>query len=92
MDMEYLSLISWIIVGIIGGLFAAMIGGGKRLVVYDIIIGVLGAIAGGWGSAVVVGDNSQYLYIISVLTAIFVAALALWLFNVLLVRSTRKRK
>lgn len=88
--MGTITIVSWIIVGIVGGLLAAMISGGKRLVVYDIIIGIVGAIAGGWGSAIVVGDSSQYQYVISVLTAVFVAALAMWLFNVLLLRSLRK--
>lgn len=88
--MGTITIVSWIIVGIVGGLLAAMISGGKRLVVYDIVIGIVGAIAGGWGSAIVVGDSSQYQYVISVLTAVFVAALAMWLFNVLLLRSLRK--
>lgn len=95
MNIEYFSLVSWVLVGIIGGVITALINGGRRMIVYDIIIGILGSIAGGWGSAIVVGDNSQYLYIITVLTGLFVAALALWLFNALLIRSmtkTRRRR
>ena len=89
MDIATLTIISWLVVGVLGGLVCAWIYGGKRLLVFDLIIGVLGAIAGGWGSVVAMGDTSQYLYIISILTALFVAALALWFFNILLTR-TRK--
>lgn len=92
MDIEYFALISWVLTGIIGGVIAAVLGGGRRLIVYDIVIGILGCIAGGWGSAIVLGDNAQYLYIISVLTGLFVGALALWVFNALLRSATKSRR
>lgn len=92
MSLETLTLISWIATGIIGGLLCAMIRGGRRLVIYDVIIGIAGAIAGGWGSALVLGDDTAYLYIISVLTGLFVAALALWLFNILLPLPGKKKE
>ena len=87
--IEWDSLLTWILVGCAGGVLCAVIFGGRRLLVYDIVIGVLGAVAGGWGSAIAMGDSTQYLYIVSSLTALFVAAVALWLFNVLLARGRR---
>ena len=83
------TIVSWFVIGIVGGIVCSLLYGGKRLLVFDLIIGVLGAIAGGWGSVVAMGDTSQYLFVISLMTAVFVAALALWFFNILLTRTHR---
>lgn len=87
MSTETLYILAWTGCGLIGGLISAGIWGGKRLALFDIIIGILGAVAGGWASVIAIGDNTPYLFIISVLSGIFVAALALWFFNSLLSRT-----
>lgn len=87
--METLTILTWLATGLIGGVICSLLYGGRRMIVYDLIIGVLGAIAGGWASVIAMGDSTDYLYVISALCGLFTAALALWLFNVLVLRPKR---
>jgi uncharacterized membrane protein YeaQ/YmgE (transglycosylase-associated protein family) len=43
-----MSIITWIIVGLVAGLLASFVVGGGLGIVGDIIIGILGAFVGGW--------------------------------------------
>ena len=38
---------SWILIGIVGGLMASYFLPGRRIMLFDILIGLIGAIAGG---------------------------------------------
>ena len=47
-----MGLLSWIVVGLIAGFLASLIvRGGGFGIIWDIIVGVLGALLGGWISA-----------------------------------------
>ena len=53
-----MGLLSWIIVGLIAGWLADMVMGGRgRGVVYSIILGIVGALLGGFLAATLFGAN-----------------------------------
>lgn len=44
-----MSLLAWIIVGLVAGLLASLVAGGSGYgIIGDIIVGILGAFVGGW--------------------------------------------
>ena len=43
-----MSILTWIIVGLVAGLLASFVVGGGLGLVGDIIVGILGAFVGGW--------------------------------------------
>jgi uncharacterized membrane protein YeaQ/YmgE (transglycosylase-associated protein family) len=77
-----MSIIGWIVLGLIAGWLAGMImrGGGYGLI-GDIVLGVLGAIIGGWitgavlGADLVNGFNIQSL-IVAIIGAIILIAIS----------------
>lgn len=77
--------VSWLIIGLIAGLMAGYFLPGKRYVVVDMIIGLLGAIIGGWTSALAIGDHTPQAFAISDLVALFVAGAVLWIYNRILI-------
>lgn len=77
---------TWIAIGIVAGLVASYFLPGQRSRTFDVIIGIVGAIAGGWASAIAIGDNTKQTYVIAALVALFIAGAALWLYNTLLTR------
>lgn len=81
---------SWIIIGIVGGLLASSFLGGRRNRFFDVTIGTLGAIIGGWGSALAIGDHTPQSFAIAALVAIFGAGLALWVYNTILTKIVNK--
>lgn len=80
-DFNTWAWLAWIIVGLVVGLMAGRALGGRRVIVIDILISIVGACLGGWGSDLALGDNTPQLFIISVLVALFVSGALLWLFN-----------
>ena len=70
--------ICWASVGLVAGLFTGRAMGGNRIMVIDILISLAGALFGGFGSALAIGFDTPQLFIISVLIALFVAGLSLW--------------
>ena len=78
---------SWIIIGIVAGLMASYFLPGKRLVWFDILIGLVGSIAGGWCAAIAIGDHTPQSFAIAALVALFIAGAALWLYNTLMSRT-----
>lgn len=77
---------SWIIIGIVVGCLAGYFLPGKRIVVLDIIIGVLGAIIGGWSSAMAIGDHTPQAFAIAALVALFVCGGVLWIYNQVMIK------
>ncbi len=82
-----MSIIAWIVLGLIAGFIASKIvnkqGSG---VIVDIILGIIGAIVGGFvftqfGAAPVTGFN-----IYSMLVAIVGAIIVLWLYHIIFAR------
>ncbi len=68
-----MGILSWIVVGLIAGLLASLIVRGHGLgILWDILVGILGALVGGWIS-------SRFLHIGTVtginLTSILIATL-----------------
>lgn len=82
---------SWIIIGIIAGLLAGSFLPGRRIMVLDIIIGLLGAIIGGWGSALAIGDHTPQAFAIAALVALFISGAVLWIYNQVLIRIDSKK-
>lgn len=77
--------VSWILIGVVGGLLAGTFLPGKRYVAVDVIIGLLGAIIGGWLSAIAIGDHTPQAFAISDLVALFAAGAILWIYNRVLI-------
>jgi uncharacterized membrane protein YeaQ/YmgE (transglycosylase-associated protein family) len=67
-----MSIIAWIVLGLIAGWLAGMLmRGGGYGIVGDIVLGILGAIIGGWITGVVLGaDLVNGFNVISVLVAV----------------------
>ena len=75
-----MGLISWIIVGLVAGWLAGLIwkGGGFGLI-GNLVVGVVGAILGGWILGLL---NFSYSgYIASIITAVIGALILLWVIN-----------
>ena len=68
---DYVGLLSWIVVGsIVGFLTSLLVRGSGFGLIWDIVIGVLGAMLGGWGSAKFLHIGSVTgLNLVSILTA-----------------------
>lgn len=81
--IEIDSWLAWTAIGVVGGIVCSMIYGGRRLLIYDLILGLAAAIVGGWGSVLALGDSSRQTFIMSVLTSLLLAAAVLWIFNTL---------
>jgi uncharacterized membrane protein YeaQ/YmgE (transglycosylase-associated protein family) len=84
-----MSILSWIIVGIIAGWLAKMVipGEGPRGVLGDLVIGIVGAIAGGWIFNYFGHPGATGVNIGSIVVAFVGAVVVLWL--VRLVTGTR---
>jgi uncharacterized membrane protein YeaQ/YmgE (transglycosylase-associated protein family) len=87
-------ILFWIIVGIIAGALAKMVvpGEGPGGILGDLIIGIVGAVVGGWvfnffGSAGA-GAASSYSYIWSTLVAFVGAVILLFIFRAITTRRT----
>lgn len=80
----------WVAVGIVVGLVSAGFLGGRRMLAYDLCMGLVGAIAGGWGYAVAMGQGTRTDLVISVLCAFFVSVMAVYVLN--LANRPRKRR
>ena len=74
----------WLLIGLVGGLLASWIGGGRRLIGYNLVIGVVSSVVGGYVSAMTQGEDTPQLTILTAMSAAFLAALSLWLFNSML--------
>lgn len=83
---------SWLFIGLLSGLMCGYFLPGRRIVTFDILIGLAGAVAGGWGSALAIGDSSSQTFAIAALVALFVAGALLWVYNRLLIRFDSNKK
>lgn len=74
-----MGILLWIVFGAIVGVIASMFMGTKESIVVDIIVGILGAVLGGWlmsffGKAGVTGFN-LYSFLVALLGAIVLIAI-----------------
>lgn len=81
LGIEMTSILIWALMGIVCGIVAAIIWGGRRMLAFDMGIGLIASCGGGCASMVAIGDASQYQFELATLTAFFFAALALFLFG-----------
>jgi uncharacterized membrane protein YeaQ/YmgE (transglycosylase-associated protein family) len=81
-----MSLMAWMIVGIIAGWMARRVipGEGPKGVLGDLIIGIVGAIAGGWIFAYFGHPGATGLNIGSIVVAFVGAVVVLWLMRLLI--------
>ena len=84
---EILTWILWIAAGIVCGLVAAGLGGGRRMLVYDLVVGIVLSILGGWCSAVFAGDAVKSQLIVSVLCSTLLSGLGVYILN----KTSRRR-
>lgn len=71
----------WIAVGIVVALVSAGLQGGSRRLGYDLFVGVVASVLGGWCSSVIAGDTTKAQLIVSVLCALFFSVLAVYILN-----------
>ena len=89
-----MTILFWIIVGIIAGALAKMVvpGEGPGGIIGDLIIGVLGAVVGGWifhfFGARGAGADSGYAWIWSTIVAFIGAVVLLFIFRAVTSRRT----
>lgn len=81
LGIELSSVLIWAFLGLACGIMAALIWGGKRMLFYDLVIGLVAGCGGGCASMIALGDDNVYQFELATLTAIFFAALALFLFG-----------
>ena len=53
---------------------------------FYILIGLIGAIAGGWGSAITIGDHTPQTFATAAPRRALIAGAALWIYNPILTR------
>jgi uncharacterized membrane protein YeaQ/YmgE (transglycosylase-associated protein family) len=84
-----MSIITWLIVGLVAGLLASFVVGGGFGIVGDIIIGILGAFVGGWIFSRL-GVSSPWGGLAGTIFTAFIGAVVL-LFLIRLVSRGRRR-
>ncbi len=84
-----MSILTWIIVGLVAGLLASLVMGGYGLLA-DIIIGILGAFVGQWVFAKL-GVHSPFGGLGGVIFTAFIGAVVL-LFGLRIIRSVTTRR
>jgi uncharacterized membrane protein YeaQ/YmgE (transglycosylase-associated protein family) len=64
-----MSIIAWILLGLVAGWLAGMIMGGRRGLLANLVLGVLGALIGGWLGSLIFGWDVTGFNIGSILLA-----------------------
>lgn len=73
-----MSLLAWIVVGLIAGWLASMVMHSRGGLVFDLILGIVGAIVGGFlASAIFGGDYTTGINVTTILVAFIGAVVAL---------------
>lgn len=78
----------WVAVGIVVALVSAGFRGGRSMLGYDLFVGVVCSILGGWCSSMLGGDMTKGQLIVSVLCAVFASILGVMILN----RASRSAK
>ena len=84
-----MSILFWIIVGIIAGWIAEKIMGRNDSLIMNLVIGVVGAIVGGWIIGGLFGLNTEGGWIGSILVAVVGAVILLAVVNLIRGRAVR---
>ena len=72
-----MSIIAWIVIGLIAGWLAGMIMHGGYGLIGDLILGILGAIIGGWVTGLVLGRDMVTGFNIETLVVAVIGAIVL---------------
>jgi len=81
MEPERIGLLIWLVwavIGIVGGVVASRYMG-PRTAVFCIVIGVVASVLGGYLSTCFIGGGAVQMFLLSVLGAVFSAAVVLWI-------------
>lgn len=81
--------IVWFLIGLFEALIAQRVLGGRRIMLFDIIIGVVFAVLGGYFSICSLGETPMQLFLISILASIFSAGIMLWIVGALVAHFTK---
>ena len=85
-----MSILTWLIVGLVAGLLASFVVGGGLGLIGDILIGILGAFVGGWLFAKL-GVGSPFSGLAGTIFTAFIGAVVL-LFVLRLIRGATARR
>lgn len=80
----------WALIGVAAALITQRIAAQPGMLVFNIIVGIAGALIGGFLSVQFVGDTPTMLLLISILGAIFGAGILLWITAALYSRFSRR--
>ena len=78
-----MGLLSWIGVGLVAGIIAKMVMGDRFGWIVTILLGIVGALVGGWVSGMLGGPGVSGFDIVSILVAAGGAAIVLFVFGLI---------
>jgi uncharacterized membrane protein YeaQ/YmgE (transglycosylase-associated protein family) len=79
-----MGIIAWIVLGAIAGLIANLIMGGREGILWTIVLGIVGAVVGGWLAGTVLGvADVTGLNVESIVVAVIGACLVIAVFRAL---------
>ena len=81
--------IVWALIGLFEALIAQRVIGGRRILMFDVIIGVVFAVLGGYCSTCSLGETPMQLFLISLLAAVFAGGIMLWIAGTLVQHFTK---
>lgn len=81
--------LAWGLSGVLIALAAYAILPSRRLGVFDFVLGIVGCLCGGFGSALTIGVSTPSLFIISEMVALLVGSALLWVYNQISIRMTK---
>jgi uncharacterized membrane protein YeaQ/YmgE (transglycosylase-associated protein family) len=84
-----MGIIAWIILGLIAGFIASkIVNNSGQGVMMDIVLGIVGALVGGFLMSIIGGAGITGFNIWSILVAIFGAIVVLWIYHAVAGRRT----
>ena len=84
-----MGIIAWIILGLIAGFIASkIVNNSGQGVMMDIVLGIVGALVGGFLVSIIGGAGITGFNIWSILVAIFGAVVVLWIYHAVAGRRT----
>lgn len=89
-DYVVLAVALWVAVGLVVACVADSLMGGRRTIVYDVILGLVASLFGGYFSSAMMGDATKGQLIVSVLCAAFLSGAAVYIFNRIILRENRR--
>lgn len=85
----WLIWVLWFLIGVFMAFVAQRMLGGKRVFFFDLVLGCVAAVLGGWIGTLFFGTGPVQTFLISLLTAIFAAGIILWLAGALMLHFSK---